>query len=188
MVGFAKSPSAQARAGERGAIGVELSAGVGSLPRTSDNVYQPAYMIRDGLSAWYRLIPAFAIGLNFGAMQGGQLDGSNLSRDTFVSSGKVLETFADGRLFPTSFVGAFGRVSAGLAFLDLVPSFVPGPSHTETADELILELEGGPELRLFFSPPSARPRSDLFLRVRGTVTTMPAATFLGYGLALGFEG
>ncbi|HEY5373897.1 MAG TPA: hypothetical protein VIK01_09420 [Polyangiaceae bacterium] len=186
MLGFGASRPAEAQ--ERGAIGVELSAGLGAVPRTSDNVYQPNVMLRDGLSVWYRLMPALAIGLNVGAMQNGQLDGVNFSRDTFVASGKVVETFAEGRLFPTSFVGAFGRVSAGLASLDLVPTFVPGPSHEEAADEPILELEGGPELRIFFSPPSARPRSDLLLRVRGTVTAMPAATFLGYGLALGFEG
>ena len=145
-------------------------------------------MLRDGLSVWYRLMPALALGLNVGEMHNGDLDGVNFSRDTFVASGKVVEAFAEGRLFPTWPVGAFGRVSAGVAFLDLVPTFVPGPSHVATGDEPILELEGGPELRIFFSPPSARPRSDLFLRVRGTVTTMPDATFLGYGVALGFEG
>ena len=186
IVCFGISRPAQAQ--ERGAIGVELSAGIGLLPNTSDNVYQPKQMLRDGLSAWYRLVPAFAIGLTVGEMHNGDLDGSNLSRDTFVASGTVVETFAEGRLLPTSFVGAFGRVSAGLASLKLVPTFVLGPLHEEAADEPILELEGGPELRIFFSPPSARPRSDLFLRVRGTLTTMPAATFLGYGLALGFEG
>jgi hypothetical protein len=186
IVGFGVSRTAQAQ--ERGAIGVELSAGIGTLPRTSDGAYQPLALLRDGLSLWYRLVPAVALGLNVGAMQNGQLDGSNVSRDTFVASGKVLETFAEGRLFPTSSVGAFGRVSAGIAFLDLVPPFVPGPSHLATAREPIFEAEGGPELRIFFAPRSARPRSDFFLRARCTVTTMSAATFLGYGLAVGFEG
>jgi hypothetical protein len=185
VFGFGTSRPAQAQ--ERGAIGVEISAGVGSLPRASDD-YLPNGMLRDGLSLWYRLIPPLAIGLNVGAMQNGQLDGSNVSRDTFVASGKVLETFAEGRLFPASPVGAFGRVSAGIAFLDLVPPFVPGPSHLATASEPILELEGGPELRFFFAPQTARLRPDLFLRVRGTVTIMSAATFPGFGLALGFEG
>jgi hypothetical protein len=185
-VGFGASRLAQAQ--ERGAIGVALSAGIGSVPRASDNVYLPNVMLRDGLSVWYRLVPALALGLNVGAMQNGQLDGVNFSHNTFVASGEVFEAFAEGRLLPSSFVGAFGRVSAGLASLDLVPPFVPGPSHESEGTEAILEIEGGPELRLFFSPPDARPRSDLFLRARGTLTMMPAATFLGYGLTLGFEG
>ncbi|MEO6600269.1 MAG: hypothetical protein ABIQ16_10380 [Polyangiaceae bacterium] len=176
------------QAQERGAIGGELSAGIGTVLRASDEGYLPTRTLRGGVSAWYRLVPAFAMGVTLGGMQAGQLDGSNVSQDTFIQSGKVVEAFADGRLFPSSFVGAFGRVSVGVAFLDLVPPFMPGPSHLEEARQPILELEAGPELRISLSPRTARPRPDFFLRVRGTLTAMSAATFAGYGIALGFEG
>ena len=177
-----------AHAQERGAIGAELSAGIGLLPRTSDGMYQPDFTLREGLSAWYRPRPAFALGFSVGEMNSGDLDGANFSRDTFLKSGSVYEAFAEGRLFPTSTIGAFGRVSAGMAHLTLVPTFMPGPSHENTATQPVLELEAGPELRLFLTSPSTGARPGFFLRVRGTATAMSAATFLGYGLSLGFEG
>jgi hypothetical protein len=180
--------SHRAQAQERGAIGVELSAGFGRRTETSDHVFEPNFKARDGLSAWYRLMPAFAFGLSVGGMESGALDGANLSRDTFVAGGTTLEAFADGRLFPSSVVGAFGRASLGAAFLDLIQSSAIVPGREHAADEAILELEGGPELRFFFAPPGAPHRSDLFLRVRGTATTMPVNTFLGFGLSVGFEG
>ena len=176
------------QAQERGEIGGELSAGLGELGETSDGMYLPHTLMRLGLSGWYRLMPAVAIGLSWETLQNGQLDGSNSSQDTFIEKGKALRAFVDGRLFPSWFVGAFGRASVGVAHLNLVPTFTPGPTHVETAYQPMFELEAGPELRIFFLPRSKRPRPDIFLRVRGTATVLPEAFFFGYGLSLGFEG
>ena len=180
-----------ARAQGRGAIGGELSAGLGYPPHVDTPTVRHDTIVRDGLSLWYRPILPLAFGMSI-ARSGttNDLDNANFGQHALISHGFFYEAFVDGRLFPSSGVGAFGRVSGGVARLTLVPP-VPnlgGWLPNEERTEAVLELEAGPELRLFLAPRRAEHRSDLFLRVRGTVTTMPAATFFGFGLALGFEG
>jgi hypothetical protein len=174
MIGFGFSHTAQAQ--ERGAIGGALSAGLGLL--------QGDGALTVGASGWYRLIPAFALGVNFGSTN--ILDGVE-QHGTEVVSYTSFEAFGEGRTLPSSPVGVFGRASVGVAHLTLLPPST-GPLYDEERTEPILELEGGPELRLFFAPSTTRARPDLFLRVRGTLTAMSAATFYGLGLALGYEG
>jgi hypothetical protein len=174
MIGFAFSRSAQAQ--ERGAIGAALSAGLGVVDRNGAGAV--------GASGWYRLIPAFALGANFGSTT--VLTGAE-QHGTEVVSYYSFEGFGEGRSFPASPVGVFGRVSVGVAHVTLLsPS--TGPLYDEEKNEPILELEGGPELRGFFAPSTTRARPDLFFRVRGTLTTMSSATTYGLGVALGFEG
>jgi hypothetical protein len=173
MIGFGFSRPVQAQ--ERGALGVALSAGLGVVDGSG------AFTV--GASGWYRLLPALAIGVNVGSTS---VIGAEQHNKEVVGA-TSFEGFVEGRLFPSSFLGAFGRVSAGVADVTLLPSST-GPLGDEERAEPIVDLEAGPELRLFFAPSSKRPRPDLLLRARGTLTSMSGATFLGLGLALGVEG
>jgi hypothetical protein len=165
-----------AKAQERGAIGAALSAGLVVVDGNGAGVV--------GASGWYRLIPAFAIGANFGSTT--VLTGVE-QHGTEVVSDYSFEGFGEGRSFPSSPVGVFGRVSVGVAHVTLLsPS--TGPLYDEEKNLPLLELEGGPELRVFFAPSTTPARPDLFFRARGLLTTMSGATSYGLGLSLGFEG
>ena len=167
--------SCPAQAQERRPIGGALSTRLGVLDGNG--------AITIGASGWYRLFPALAIGLDVGSTG----TSGHEQHGTEVASYSSFEGFVDGRGFPSSPVGVFARASAGVAHLTLLsPS--TGPLYDTEKSEPILELEGGPELRGFFAPPTIRARPDLFFRVRATLTTMSAATYYGLGLALGFEG
>jgi len=174
MIGFGFGRTAQAQ--ERGAIGGAVSLG---LVLVDGNGAEAV-----GASGWYRLIPAFAVGVNYGSTS--VLTGVE-QHGTEVVSDSSFEGFGEVRASPSAPVGFFGRVSLGVARVTLLPPST-GPLYDEERIEPILELEGGPELRLLLAPPSTRARPDVFFRVRPTLTTMPAATFLGFGIALGFEG
>ena len=173
IIGFGFSYPA--RAEERGLIGGALSTRLGLVDgRAAATI---------GASGWYRLMPALAVGADISSTG---ITGYE-QHDTEVVSYSSFEGFVDGRGFPSSPVGVFGRVSTGLAHVTLLsPS--TGPLYNTEKIEPILELEGGPELRAFFEPSTTGARPDLFFRVRGTLTTMSGATFYGLGLALGFEG
>lgn len=174
LIGFGFSRPAQAR--ERGAIGGALNAGLGGYPQGL------AYTA--GASGWYCLLPALAIGANVGstlAFGGGEQHGTELIRDF------SFEGFVEGREDPSGIVDFFGRVSIGVAHVTQLPPST-GPLYDEVSNEPILELEGGPELRLFLAPPTTRARPQVLLRACATLSIMPAGTFLGLGLSLGFEG
>lgn len=167
-------------ASERGAIGGALDAGRGQLGFVG--------ALRAGLSAWYRLEPALALGVSSSRLV---VDNGDAGGTTVIDGATLIEAFADGRIFSSSWVGGFGRVSAGLANVSI--SRYSGGSHRLRP---AFELEMGPELRLFFEPEHASSRAALFLRVRGTFSAIPrdadveraSSAFFGYGLALGFEG
>jgi hypothetical protein len=166
-------------AAERGAIGGALDVGRGELGFVGD--------LRAGISAWYRFKPALAIGVSASALY---VDNGDDGGETVIDGGTLVEAFADGRLFPSSFVGGFGRVSAGLANVSI--SRYSGGSHRLKP---ALELEMGPELRIFFEP-QHDSRATLFVRARATFSLIPrdedveraSSAFFGYGFALGFEG
>ncbi len=169
-----------ALAAERGAVGGALDAGFGRLGFVGN--------LRAGVSAWYRLEPPLALGLSASAMY---VDNGDSGGQPVIDGATLVEAFADGRLFPSSWLGGFGRVSAGVANVSISRS--SGGSHRLRP---ALELEAGPELRIFFEPPQDSSRAALFLRVRGTFSFIPrdgdveraSSAFFGYGFALGFEG
>jgi hypothetical protein len=172
--------SNEALAVERGAVGGVLDAGHGELGFVGD--------LRAGISAWYRLQPALALGVSGSALF---VDNGDAGGETVIDRAMLVEAFADGRLFPSSVLGGFGRVSAGMANVSV--SRYSGVSHRLRP---AFELELGPELRIFFERERALSRANLFVRVRGTFSAIPrdgdveraSSAFLGYGLALGFEG
>lgn len=172
--------SRDALATERGAIGGALDAGVGELGFVGD--------LRAGISAWYRLKPPLALGLSASAVY---VDNGDAGGETVIDGATLVEAFADGRIFPSSVLGGFGRVSAGVANVSI--SRYSGGSHRLRP---AFELEAGPELRIFFEPPQDSSRAALFLRARGTFSLIPrdgdveraSSAFFGYGFALGFEG
>jgi len=146
---------------------------------------------RVGLSVWYRFDPRLAFGLTAEALGDiGFGEAASATRRT-LRRGDFLEGFVDARLFPSSFAGAFGRASAGLAVVDLsAPSLdgYSGPGDKTGYTEPMFELEVGPELRLFRTVDGSVARPTWFLRARGTFTALPSNAFVGWGFALGCEG
>jgi hypothetical protein len=165
---------------ERGAIGVVLDAGRGELGFVGN--------LRAGITAWYRLKPALAVGVSGSALY---VDNGDAGGTTVIDGATLVEAFADGRIFPSSVIGGFGRMSAGVANVSI--SRYSGGSHRVRP---ALELEMGPELRIFFEPQQVSSRATLFLRARATFSAIPrdadveraSSAFFGYGFALGFEG
>jgi hypothetical protein len=171
-LGYCRTAHAQ----QRGAIGGALNAGFG----VSDGNGEATVAV----SAWYRLIPAVALGFNLGSTS---LVGQSEQHGTELNGYSSAEAFLDARAFPSSPFGLFGRASLGVGRVTLLsPS--TRPLYTQRRTELIGDLEAGPELRIFFASPATRARPDLFLRLGGTLTSMSDATYFGLGLALGFEG
>lgn len=146
---------------------------------------------RVGLSVWYRFEPQLAFGLTAEALGDiGFGEASSATRRT-LQRGDFLEGFVDARLFPSSFAGAFGRASAGFGVVDLTAPSVngySGPGDKTGYAEPMLELEVGPELRLFRAVDGSASRPTWFLRARGTFTAMPSNAFVGWGFTLGCEG
>lgn len=161
------------QAQERGAIGGDLHASFGMY-----YVGAP----RAGASLWYRLTPALALGLSGDGMfvDSGADPAQNPKRT--LQNGVFVQAFADGRLFPDSWIGLFGRLSAGLGHATVASGAPPaGPVA-------LLDAEAGPELRWFLT--DRRPhRPVLLLRPRVGLTWVGIGNyFVNYGLTLGFEG
>lgn len=161
------------RAEERGAIGGDLHASFGFY-----YVGAP----RAGASLWYRLTPALALGLSGDGMFVDSGANAHRNPKRTLQSGVFVQAFADGRLFPDSWVGLFARLSAGLGDASVASGESPaGPVA-------LLDAEAGPELRVFLTGPRAH-RPALLFRPRAGVTWVGIGNqFVNLGLSLGFEG
>jgi len=195
LLGLVSNAAAQgAQRGEVGAERGEVGAERGEVGAELHTMWvgSGGQLLWLGASAWYRLQPAIALGLtaetniaNYGG-EGLLLDG----QASIQGGARILKAFVDYRVAPTAAVGVFGRLSVGIA--DVQPIYPNGGTSGgrwgSPGAELITELEGGPEFRIFFSSKRESPRPALFLRLGGSFTLLAPRAFPGAVLTLGGEG
>lgn len=164
-----------ARAEERGAIEGDAHASVGRGAESTT--------LRAGVSAGYRVEPHLAVG---GRLDSAftVADGESASFTQYFARGTFLQAYADGRLFPDSFIDLYSRLSlgAGDAHRNLDAPREGFQLHG------IVDVEVGPELRLFFT--GKRPhRPTLFARAHVGATLIGTGdSFTNWGFALGYSG
>ena len=167
--------SSRAHAEERGAIGAEVHTSLGLVEELP---------ITLGMSAWYRLRPAWALGVSGEFVSRGQHNADPpYPLKPVLRDGRIFEAFIDGRLVPDSTFGAFARASLGVAKVKMDYA-----SPSEGGVGPALGLQFGPELRRLLTEPSGQVRPTWFLRLFGTLTAVPSRAFGGIGIALGCEG
>ncbi len=128
--------------------------------------------------------PELALGLSYTGLYTG-VNTDSQGPFPVPLGGNLALAFVDGRFLPESIVGPFARLSAGAAHETVLPADF-GNNPLQNRFGPAFELEGGLELKSFFTPGQTQP--TWFARLGVSYITMPLETTIGVGLALGVEG